>query len=167
MSSGQRSPTTEQPPIFWQIDAPDDCALHCPSQQSDERSQVSPSTRQPLSAAQREPPPIAGRQSVEQQSPLVAQVSPAGRQPAAGNMHAPPAHTAPQHCVALLHVVVAGEQSPGWHVAVYDGTDIPDAQKCEIDGLPFCFVQGETARRLDGATLDWANGSFVVSPTRP
>jgi hypothetical protein len=51
---------------------------------------------------------------------------------------------------------------PGWHVAVYDGADLPDAQKCEIDGLPFCFVQGETAQRLEGATLEWANGSFVV-----
>jgi hypothetical protein len=56
---------------------------------------------------------------------------------------------------------------PGWHVAVYDGADLPDAQKCEIDGLPFCFVQGETAQRLDCATLDWADGSFAVSATPP
>jgi len=34
--------------------------------------------------------------------------------------------------------------------------------KCEIDGLPFCFVQGETAQRLEDATLDWENGSFIV-----
>ena len=53
-------------------------------------------------------------------------------------------------------------RAPGWHVAVYDAADLPDAQKCEIDGLPFCFVQGETARRLEGAALDWSNGSFVV-----
>ena len=50
----------------------------------------------------------------------------------------------------------------GWHVAVYDGADLPPQQKCEIDGLPFCFVQGETAMRLDEAILDWANGSFLV-----
>ncbi|HSN19685.1 MAG TPA: hypothetical protein VLS49_03360 [Usitatibacter sp.] len=51
---------------------------------------------------------------------------------------------------------------PGWHVAVYDGAGLPESQKCELEGLPFCFVQGDTARRLDGATLDWANGSFLV-----
>lgn len=51
---------------------------------------------------------------------------------------------------------------PGWHVAVYDGADLPESQKCEIDALPFCFVQGDTARRLEGATLDWSNGSFEV-----
>ena len=43
-----------------------------------------------------------------------------------------------------------------WHVAVYDGADLPASQKCELEGLPFCFVQGETAQRLEGATLDWA-----------
>lgn len=55
-----------------------------------------------------------------------------------------------------------GMRKPGWHVATYDGADIPASQKCEIDGLPFCFVQGATARRLEGATLDWENGSFIV-----
>jgi len=51
---------------------------------------------------------------------------------------------------------------PGWHVAVYDGADLPASQKCELDGLPFCFVQGDAARRLDGAILDWSNGSLEV-----
>jgi len=96
MSSGQISPTTEQPPIFWQIEAPDGCTLHWPSQQSDGRSHVSPSTRQPLSRAQRRLP-IADWHSAEQQSPSTLHVSPAGRQPGAGNMHFPAAQTSPQH----------------------------------------------------------------------
>ncbi len=96
MSSGQTSPTTEQPPIFWQTDAPDGCTLHWPSQQSDGRSQVSPSTRQAPNAEQRRLP-IADWHSAEQQSPLALHVSPAGRQPGAGNMHFPVVHRAPQH----------------------------------------------------------------------
>lgn len=57
-------------------------------------------------------------------------------------------------------------RAPGWHVAVYDGADLAEGQKCEIDGLPFCFVQGETASRLEGATLDWVNASFEVHEAR-
>jgi hypothetical protein len=53
-------------------------------------------------------------------------------------------------------------RAPGWHVAVYDGEDLPESQKADIEGLPFCFVQGDATRRLDGALLEWANGSFRV-----
>lgn len=56
---------------------------------------------------------------------------------------------------------------PGWHVAVYDGAGLPESQKCEIDALPFCFVQGETAMRLDEAILDWTNGTYVVRERSP
>lgn len=117
MSSGQSSPATEQPPIFWQIDAPDGCAAQRPLQQSPAESQVSPSTRQPPSGAQRILP-IAPRHCVVQQSLLPAQLSPDGRQPPAGSAHLLPLQTEPQHSTALLHVVVAGEQSPAWQVAL-------------------------------------------------
>jgi hypothetical protein len=60
-----------------------------------------------------------------------------------------------------------GMRPPGWHVAVYDASDVPESRKCEIEGLPFCFVQGETARRLEGAFLEWENGSFRVREAAP
>lgn len=87
------------------------------------------------------------RASVEEPRATILWVSGGGRSsidPATGRLRAEPM------------------RAPGWHIAVYDGADLPAAQKCEIEGLPFCFVQGETAARLEGAVLDFANGSFAV-----
>jgi hypothetical protein len=50
-----------------------------------------------------------------------------------------------------------------WCVGFYEGKTLPWFQKCKIEGLPFCFVQANYPKRLDGAILDWADGAFKVA----
>ena len=58
------------------------------------------------------------------------------------------------------HVETGGP--PRWRVAFYDGDKMPATQKCEVDGVPFCFVQNNIFDRLNGATLQWINGKFEI-----
>jgi hypothetical protein len=51
---------------------------------------------------------------------------------------------------------------PGWSVAVYDGVTLPPFQKCDLSGVPFCFVQAKYPERLNGAILHCKHGRFEV-----
>ena len=50
-----------------------------------------------------------------------------------------------------------------WGVGFYSPDKVPAHEVVEIDGIPFVFGQGPTSERLNGATLDYADGKFVVT----
>jgi hypothetical protein len=50
----------------------------------------------------------------------------------------------------------------GWDVGFHDRAIIPASEICVIRGIEFVFDQGAISMRLDGALLDYRNGSFVV-----
>jgi hypothetical protein len=52
---------------------------------------------------------------------------------------------------------------PHWMIGYYDKAKLPSEEVVEIDGVPFVFGQDRISMRLDGATLDYANGRFTVS----
>ena len=60
--------------------------------------------------------------------------------------------------------VVDGVTRPSqWGVAFYDIATRPSGRVVQIGGLPFVFTQQRAYTHLDGATLDYHNGRFVVS----
>jgi hypothetical protein len=50
---------------------------------------------------------------------------------------------------------------PRWVVAYYDLDTRPSGRVKKIGGVPFVFVQTESSK-LNGATLDYRDGRFVV-----
>ena len=51
--------------------------------------------------------------------------------------------------------------TPRWIVAYYDLDTRPSGRVTKIGGVPFVFVQSDSSR-LNGATLDYQHGRFVV-----
>jgi hypothetical protein len=52
---------------------------------------------------------------------------------------------------------------PGWDVGFYEIERIPKDQVVQIEGIRFYFDQGSISERLNGATLDFENGGFIVA----
>ena len=50
----------------------------------------------------------------------------------------------------------------GWGVGFHDRSKLPEDEIVEIDGLPFVFVEAQVPR-LNGATLDFREGHFLVT----
>ena len=60
-------------------------------------------------------------------------------------------------------VVVGGVSSgPQWGIGFYNIATRPYGRVTSIQGVPFVFVQPRAFRLLNGATLDFRNGRFVV-----
>jgi len=51
---------------------------------------------------------------------------------------------------------------PHWGVGFHPKSKIPRDWLITIDGIPFVFDNADTARRLEGATLDFGDGKFTV-----
>lgn len=56
---------------------------------------------------------------------------------------------------------------PRWHIAFYNIATRPSGRVIKIDGIPFIFVQVNSAERLDRATLDFRDIRFVVEGDAP
>ena len=54
---------------------------------------------------------------------------------------------------------------PHWLVTYYNIDTRPSGRVTKLDGIPFVFVQRDSSR-LNGATLDYRNGRFVVDGDR-
>jgi hypothetical protein len=54
-------------------------------------------------------------------------------------------------------------REPHWGVGFYDIATRPSGRVATIDGIPFVFVQDLAFKRLNGATLDFRSGRFVVA----
>jgi hypothetical protein len=65
------------------------------------------------------------------------------------------------------NVVDGVTQPPQWGVAFYDIGTRPSGRVVQIGGLPFVFTQQRAYTHLEGATLDYDNGRFVVSESAP
>jgi hypothetical protein len=52
-------------------------------------------------------------------------------------------------------------RGPHWGVGFYSAEQVPADSITEVSGIPFVFAAGDAAR-LNGATLDLANGELVV-----
>jgi hypothetical protein len=52
---------------------------------------------------------------------------------------------------------------PHWGVAFYDIGTRPSGRVVTIDGVPFVFTQHRAYTHLNGATLDFRDGRFVVN----
>ena len=52
---------------------------------------------------------------------------------------------------------------PHWGVGFSARGRFPASEIVEIDGIPFVFGQGATSMRLNGATLHFVDGRFVVA----
>jgi hypothetical protein len=61
------------------------------------------------------------------------------------------------------NVVDGAARAPGWGVAFYDIGKRPYGRAVSIEGVPFVFVQQRAYTHLDGATLDYRDGRFVVN----
>ena len=60
--------------------------------------------------------------------------------------------------------VVGGATHPGrWGVGFYDIGNRPYGRVIKIDGVRFVFTQERAYTHLNGATLDYRDGRFVVS----
>ena len=51
---------------------------------------------------------------------------------------------------------------PGWGVGFYSSSQVPLEAVSHIDGIPFIF-EADATHRLNGATLDFVEGQFVVN----
>ena len=51
---------------------------------------------------------------------------------------------------------------PHWTVGFHNAAKLPADEICDIDGIAFVFDYGKRFPRLNGATLDYLDGSFVV-----
>ena len=49
-----------------------------------------------------------------------------------------------------------------WGIGFYSPSKVLPEEVVEIEGIPFTFAQGDISMRLNGATLDFANGKFIV-----
>jgi hypothetical protein len=65
------------------------------------------------------------------------------------------------------NVVGGVTQPPQWGVAFYNIGTRPFGRVVQIEGLPFVFTQQRAYTHLEGATLDYHNGRFVVSESAP
>jgi hypothetical protein len=65
-------------------------------------------------------------------------------------------------------VAVGNElRGPQWTVGVYNIATRPWGRITSIDGVPFVFVQRDAVvANLNGATLDYCDGRFVVDGAR-
>ena len=52
---------------------------------------------------------------------------------------------------------------PHWAVGFHPKSRVPTEWLATIDGISFVFDNADTARRLQGATLDFVGGKFTVS----
>jgi hypothetical protein len=50
-----------------------------------------------------------------------------------------------------------------WSLAFYDRATRPSGRIALIQGVPFVFVQRRAFTHLNGATLDYSNGRYVIS----
>jgi hypothetical protein len=51
-----------------------------------------------------------------------------------------------------------------WIVGFYDAAKLAPEDRCDLQEMPFCFLQSEKIqRRLNGALLHWANGQYEVT----
>jgi len=53
-------------------------------------------------------------------------------------------------------------REPGWDVGFFDRATLKADDIVEICGIEFTFDQAAESRRLDGATLDYRDGYFVI-----
>ena len=60
-------------------------------------------------------------------------------------------------------VVEGVTHPPRWGVAFYNIGNRPYGRVTRIDGVPFVFTQERAYTHLNGATLDYRDGRFVVS----
>jgi hypothetical protein len=51
---------------------------------------------------------------------------------------------------------------PHWDVGFHPRSQVPPEWLATIDGISFVFDNADTARRLQGATLDFVRGKFTV-----
>jgi hypothetical protein len=61
------------------------------------------------------------------------------------------------------NVVDGVTHPPRWGVAFYDIGRRPSGRVVSIDGVPFVFTQVRAYTHLNGATLDYRDGRFVVN----
>jgi hypothetical protein len=57
---------------------------------------------------------------------------------------------------------VVSEIGPHWSVGFHAASKVPSEWIVQIEGVPFVFDQGTTSMRLDGTTLDFDHGKFLV-----
>jgi hypothetical protein len=64
-------------------------------------------------------------------------------------------------------VVDGVARKPNWSVGFYDKGTRPYGRVTAIQGVPFVFVQDRAHTHLNGATLDYRGGRFVVDEGTP
>lgn len=61
------------------------------------------------------------------------------------------------------NVIDGKTHPPQWGIAFYDIGTRPSGRVVDMGGVPFVFTQQRAYTHLDGATLDYRDGRFVVS----
>jgi hypothetical protein len=56
----------------------------------------------------------------------------------------------------------SGKTPGAWCIGYYEATRVPASAQQEIEGIRFAFVQGNISERLNGKTLDFQQGNYVV-----